>query len=77
MPFLVRAIKENRSELIRTNAAHMLGAMRSPCVRGLIRSLEKEATKTGTTAEQQARLRAAEAYIGKFYPPCDSETCGQ
>jgi hypothetical protein len=74
VPLLIKAIKENDNELVRTNAAHALGAIHRPCVRSLLAKLEAEASKPETTGEQQGRLRAAKDYIGTFYPQCKSET---
>ena len=76
-PLLIKTIKESESELIRTNAAHTLGAIHRPCVRALLSKLDREADKSETSAEQQTRLRAAKEYIGNFYPPCKSETSTQ
>lgn len=73
MPQLIKAIKENDSDLIRTNAAHTLGAMDRSCPRSAMAILDREAAKPGTTAEQQQRLFAARDYIGSTYPRCKSE----
>ena len=74
VPALIKAVKDNGSELIRTNAAHMIGAIHAPCVRGIAAKLEAESQKPETTPEQQKRLRAAKDYIENIYPPCKSES---
>jgi hypothetical protein len=73
VPYLLKAITESSGELVRVNAAHTLGAIYAPCIRSLIASLEKQAAKPGTTANQQASLRAAEDYLIRIYPPCKSK----
>ena len=77
VPFLIKAIKENESELVRTNAAHTVGAIYAPCGRGGTTQLESELSKSVVTSEQQARLRAAKDYIEKFYSSCGSEVPAQ
>jgi hypothetical protein len=73
VPFLIKAIKEDESALVRTNAADTLGAIYAPCGRGGTAQLEAELSRPAVTSEQQARLRAAKDYIEKFYASCGSE----
>jgi len=73
VPYLINAISENDSELVRTNAAHALGSIHGECVDVAITMLENEA-KTKGTGDQPARLRAAEEYIRKTYRvPCKTK----
>jgi hypothetical protein len=73
IPFLIKAIKDNDSELVRNNAAEALAGIHRPCLRGAIENIEVSARKPGTTAEQRTRLRAAEDYLRKTFSPCKSE----
>lgn len=77
VPYLIRAIKESSSEIVRTNAAHTLASIHRPCVRAVMGMLDAEANKSEMTAEQVQRLAAARDYIGNLYPPCDSGKPGQ
>lgn len=73
VPYLIKAIKESDSELVRTNAATTLGGVNGPCPRRAMAILDAEANKPGTTAEQVQRLMAARGYIGNLYHPCEAE----
>jgi len=73
VPYLIKAVKESDSELVRTNAAEALGAIHRACADVAITMLEKEAAKRGTTGDQQSRLRAAQAHIrNNHHRPCKS-----
>jgi hypothetical protein len=73
VPYLINAISESDSELVRTNAAHALGSIHGQCVDVAITMLENEA-KIKTSGDQQARLRAAQEYVRKTYRvPCKTK----
>jgi hypothetical protein len=72
-PYLIKAIRENDSELVRKNAAYILGGIYASCTRGVLALLESEANKQGTTAEQTQRLVAARDHIKNFYSQCAEE----
>jgi hypothetical protein len=74
IPYLIEAIKQNGTEVVRTNAAHALGLIIRTCQREVIASLESEAAKPETGSEQQIRLRAAMNYIAGLNLPCESRT---
>ena len=69
VPYLVAAIKNNDSELVRTNAAETLDLLYRACVKNAVKMLENEAEQSGLTAEQQDRLRTAGQYINKHLGP--------
>jgi hypothetical protein len=73
IPYLIKAIRESDSELVRKNAAYCLGIIHASCTRGVLALLEAEANKQGTTAEQTQRLVAARNDIETFYSQCDVE----
>jgi len=69
VPYLVAAIKNSDSELVRTNAAETLDLLYRTCVQAAANILETEAEKSGVNAEQQNRLRTAGKYINEHLGP--------
>lgn len=76
-PFLIKAIKDDQTEIVRTNAAEALGDIYAPCGRGAISQLEIELAKPDTTPRQQETLREAKRRIEKFYASCGPGTPAQ
>jgi len=75
VPYLVGAIKESESELVRTNAAATIQLIYTSCVQAAATMLNHEAEKPGTTAEQKDRLQTAAQYVRDLYGgpgPCRS-----
>lgn len=67
IPYLVDAIKQSDSELIRTNAAATIQLIYRTCVQAAVARLKKEAEKSGTTAEGKQRLQEAQTYVKELY----------
>jgi HEAT repeat protein len=63
VPYLIEAIKESESELVRTNAAEALDLAYSTCADAVVLILEDEAVKPEATVQEQDWLRAAGKYI--------------
>jgi hypothetical protein len=74
VPYLITAIKDNESELARTNAVEALELLYSACPQVVTEMLETEAEKSGVDGEQQDHLRTAAEYINEHYGewPCKS-----
>lgn len=74
VPYLIKAIKESDSEVLRANAAETLYYSVSAC--GALRTLKREAEKDDVPYEQRVRLEAATEHIKDLttlYPACDEE----
>jgi hypothetical protein len=73
VPYLIKAIKESDSEVLRANAAETLYYSISAC--GALRMLKREAEKQDVP-EQRIRLDDATKHINDLtlYPPCDEES---
>jgi hypothetical protein len=72
VPYLIKAIKESDSEVLRANAAETLYYSISAC--GALRMLKREAEREDVPYEQRIRLEAASKRIEDLtglYPPCD------
>ena len=77
VPYLVDAIKQSDSELVRTNAADTIFFIYRGCTAAAVARLNHEAKKPETTFEQRTRLQIAAEFERNYYPdgpgPCNSE----
>lgn len=75
VPYLIKAIKESDSEVLRANAAETLYYSIHAC--GALRVLTREDEKAEVPYEQKLRLEAAERYINDLTPlnpPCEASS---
>lgn len=75
VPYLVEAIKQSESELIRTNAAAAIHLIYQSCVQAAVTRMKNEEDKPGVTSEQKERLQTAAKYVSELYGgggPCKS-----
>jgi hypothetical protein len=72
VPYLMDAIKEDESELVRTNAAEALDLVYTTCADAIVHMLGLEAMKPKVTVQERDRLRAAGKYIQENHAgrPC-------
>jgi hypothetical protein len=68
VPYLVDAIKQSDSELVRTNAADAIFWIYRECTPAAVTKMNQEAEKPETTPEQTTRLQIAAEYIGTYFP---------
>jgi len=73
VPYLLKAIKENNSELVRINALYALGLAYDSCSQSAAAVLRTKAAQSTNSAEERARLRRAARWMEKSYEwrrPC-------
>lgn len=73
VPYLIKAIRESDSEVLRANAAETLYHSVSACE--ALRILERRAEKENVPNEQMLRIEAAAKHINDLttlYPPCEA-----
>jgi hypothetical protein len=68
LPYLVDAIKQSDSELVRTNAAETIFRIYRGCTSAAVSKMKHEAEKPGATSEQRTRLQIAAEYKGDYLP---------
>jgi len=77
VPYLIDAIKQSDSEVVRTNAADVLRFTYHECTSAAVSRLNQEGDKPETTPEQRTRLQTAAECVNNYFSggpgPCRSE----
>jgi hypothetical protein len=77
VPYLIDAIKQNDSEVVRTNAADVLRSIYRECPSAAVSRLNVEGDKPQTAPEQRTRLQMAAEYVNNYFSggpgPCRAE----
>ena len=79
VPYLLKAIKDSDSELVRQNAFYALDLVYKDCPLTLVTVLRNEAAKPENTVDQKARLQAAATFADEHRGtrPCRSDSSAQ
>ncbi len=68
VPYLVDAIKQNESELVRKNAADSIFWIYRECTPAAVARLNHEAEKPEVSFEQRTRLQIAAEFVKNYFP---------